>query len=121
MRKSPFTINTSTSVACSKNCGSGRGRTGMKRRSSSGFARNRNLFSKERRRVPKSTASGQLISLDAVRGRDLVPSARRLLHKKPKWNGGFSLWDASSIFYEMHGIPCDDRPSARTLVLLYAA
>jgi thymidylate kinase len=70
--------------------------------------------------VPKSATTGQLISLDAVRGRDLVPSAKKLL-KKPKSDGGFSTWDASSIFFEMVEIPSEDRPSARTILLLYAA
>jgi hypothetical protein len=71
--------------------------------------------------MPKSQTAGQLISVDAVRGRDLVPAAKRILQKKPNWNCGFSTWDASSIFFEMDGISDDDRPSARTMLLLYAA
>src|SRR5205809_74204 len=73
--------------------------------------------------MPKSSAPGQLISVDAIHGQDLIPTARRLLNGKIKRSGGFSPWDASSIFFELHGVQRDveERPSAQTLVLLYAA
>jgi hypothetical protein len=64
--------------------------------------------------------SGQLISLDTVEGSGAVPAAKKLLRSRTK-DGGISTWDASSIFYEMHGLEVGDKPSARTLVLLYAA
>ncbi len=64
--------------------------------------------------------SGQLISLDVVQGRDAVPAAKKLL-KSRSTSGGISTWDASSIFFEMHNLEVNDRPSPRTLVLLYAA
>jgi thymidylate kinase len=75
--------------------------------------------------VHKTEAPGQLVSVDAVRGRDLVPSAKRLLNlngvRRP--TGGFSTWDASSIFFELRGAETqsEETPSAQTLLLLYAA
>jgi|SRR5262245_25606140 len=32
-----------------------------------------------------------------------------------------SVWDASGIFFEMHNLEVNERPTPRTLVLLYAA
>src|ERR1700733_14749693 len=69
------------------------------------------------RRAP---TSGRLISLDVIEGRDAVPAAKRLLKASPA-EGGISIWDASSIFFEMDGLDVSDTPSPRTLVLLYAA
>src|SRR5215472_12094101 len=75
--------------------------------------------------VHNTETPGQLVSVDAVRGRDLVPSAKRLLNlngvRRP--TGGFSTWDASSIFFELRGAETksDETPSAQTLLLLYAA
>ena len=65
---------------------------------------------------------GQLISVDAIRGRDLVPCARNLLQTKRR-KDGFSTWDASGIFFELEGQrrALEEEPSAQTLVLLYAA
>src|SRR5205809_715362 len=73
--------------------------------------------------MPKSSAPGQLISVDAIHGQDLIPTARRLLNGNIKRSGGFSPWDASSIFFELHGVQSEveQRPSPQTLVLLYAA
>jgi len=68
----------------------------------------------------KAATPGQLISLDIVDGRNAVGSARKLL-KSRSAEGGISTWDASSIFFEMHGLEVNDKPSPRTLVLLYAA
>ena len=64
--------------------------------------------------------SGQLLSLNVIEGRDAMPAAKKLL-KSHSAEGGISAWDASSIFFEMHGLEVSDRPSPRTLVLLYAA
>jgi hypothetical protein len=68
----------------------------------------------------KGPGSGQLLSLDIVDGRDAVPAAKKLL-KSRHVQGGISTWDASSIFFEMHNLEVNDKPSPRTLVLLYAA
>ncbi len=68
----------------------------------------------------KTSAPGQLISLDVIEGRDAGPAAKKLL-KAHSAEGGISVWDASSIFFEMNGLEVPDRPSPRTLVLLYAA
>ena len=70
--------------------------------------------------VLKMPASGQLLSLDAIEGRGAIAAAKKLL-KTHAAGGAFSTWDASSIFFEMHGLEVSDRPSPRTLVLLYAA
>ena len=68
----------------------------------------------------KIPTSGQFLSLDVIEGRDAFPAAKKLL-KSHSTTGGISTWDASSIFFEMHGLEISDRPSPRTLVLLYAA
>ncbi len=68
----------------------------------------------------KIPASGRLLSLDVIEGKDAVPAAKKLL-KTRSADGGMSVWDASSIFFEMYGLEVPDRPSPRTLVLLYAA
>jgi hypothetical protein len=68
----------------------------------------------------KAPTSGRLISLDVIEGRDAVPAAKKLL-KSSSAENGISIWDASSIFFEMNGLEVSDRPSPRTIVLLYAA
>jgi len=68
----------------------------------------------------KFPSSGQFLSLQVIDGRDVMPAAKKLL-KSHSEEGGVSVWDSSSIFFEMHGLEVGDRPSARTLVLLYAA
>jgi hypothetical protein len=68
----------------------------------------------------KLPTSGQLISLDVIEGRDALPAAKKLLKSSPA-SGGISTWDASSIFFEINGLEISDKPSPRTLVLLYAA
>ena len=70
--------------------------------------------------VGEPAAEGQLISIDAVCGQDLIPTARRLLQEK-RIEGNVSVWDSSSIFFELSGLNLNDPPSARTLLLLYAA
>jgi hypothetical protein len=65
-------------------------------------------------------SSGQLVSLDVINGRDAVPAAKKLLKSRTA-ETGISTWDASSIFFEMHGLEVKDKPSPRTLILLYAA
>jgi len=66
-------------------------------------------------------SSGQLISLDIVEGRVAVPAAKNLLKSKSASPRGISTWDASSIFFEMHNLEVGERPTPRTLILLYAA
>jgi thymidylate kinase len=68
----------------------------------------------------KTPSSGRLISLDSIDGRGVLPAARKLLKSKSA-HGGISLWDASGIFFEVGNLEVDDRPSPRTLILLYAA
>lgn len=69
----------------------------------------------------KAQSPGQLLSLDVIDGKDAVPAAKKLLKSHPGNGHGISTWDASSIFFEMHGLETGERPSPRTLVLLYAA
>ena len=69
---------------------------------------------------PNTISSGQLLSLDVIDGRDSIQGAKRLL-ESCTGETGISNWDASSIFFEMHGLDIDERPSPRTLVFLYAA
>jgi hypothetical protein len=67
--------------------------------------------------------SGTLIAIDGVNGHAILVSARRVLATiGPALRGCVSQWDASGIFEELtvaevHAEP----PSARTLLLLYAA
>jgi len=68
----------------------------------------------------KLPPSGQLLSLDIIEGRDSVRAAKSLLKSKPPQRG-ISTWDASSIFFEMHNLEVNERPTPRTLILLYAA
>ena len=68
----------------------------------------------------KIPESGELISLDVIEGQDAARGSRKLLQSQSK-TGGISVWDSSGIFFEMHGLEVADRPSARTIVLLYAA
>ena len=68
----------------------------------------------------KLPAAGQFLSLDAIEGKETVSAAKKLLKSHAR-DGGISIWDASSIFYEMHGLEIGEKPSARTLILLYAA
>src|SRR5438105_3510821 len=68
----------------------------------------------------KVPTTGPLISLDVIEGRDALPAAKKILKSKPP-GGGISTWDASSIFFEMNNLEVNDKPSPRTLVLLYAA
>lgn len=65
-------------------------------------------------------ASGQLLSLEIVNGCDAVPSATKLLESKSV-QGVMSVWDASKTFVEISNLEVDEVPSARTLILLYAA
>ena len=68
----------------------------------------------------KVPTSGQLLSLDIVEGRHALSAAKKLLKSK-SMPGGISTWDASGIFFEMNNLEVNDRPSPRTLVLLYSA
>jgi thymidylate kinase len=70
--------------------------------------------------VLKTPSSGLLLSLNVINGSDALAAAKRLL-KNQSEGGPVSAWDASSMFFEMHGLEVSDRPSPRTLLLLYAA
>ena len=64
---------------------------------------------------------GRLIALDGLSEACLAAAARAVARAAGK-DGGVSRWDASGIFSELEaGSPDLDRPSPRTLTLLYAA
>jgi thymidylate kinase len=71
--------------------------------------------------VTERRHEGQLFSIDAADSRNLLPAARKFLKTRTDRESGFSTWDASSIFYELHKLEQGSLPSARTLLLLYAA
>jgi thymidylate kinase len=68
-------------------------------------------------------AAGSLIAVDGVNGAAVNAAAKKAIKSMPRSErGGVSLWDASGLFGEL--VAADDgagRPSARTLLLLYAA
>jgi hypothetical protein len=64
----------------------------------------------------------RLIAVDGVNGNAMVAAAKHLIAAEKKRRVGVSYWDASGIFGEV--VVAEDsagRPSARTLLLLYAA
>lgn len=64
---------------------------------------------------------GRLIALDGVDGARVLKEARALARAEGR-RAGVSLWDASGIFTELAaGSDELERPSPRTLTLLYAA
>ena len=64
---------------------------------------------------------GTLLAVDGVSGAVVVASAHRLLAASPR-RGGVSRWDASGLFEQlMVDGDAAGLPSARTLLLLYAA
>lgn len=69
------------------------------------------------------TASGpRLIAIDGVNARALRDTARSLAAAHRRHRAGISSWGASGIFDELTlANPDAGRPSARTLLLLYAA
>ena len=63
-----------------------------------------------------------LISVDGAHGAAVKAAARAILNDIGRKRGGISCWDASGVFEEL--VVADDEaglPSARTLLLLYAA
>jgi thymidylate kinase len=69
------------------------------------------------------TTTGQLIAVDGVNGAAVVKAARAAAATIPRARrGGVSGWDASGLFGDLMIAPASaGAPSARTLVLLYAA
>jgi hypothetical protein len=70
----------------------------------------------------RARASGSLIAIDGVNGRAVMRTAVKLASEARRDRAGVSSWDASGIFGELEAADPDvERPSARTLMLLYAA
>ena len=69
------------------------------------------------------TRAGMLIAVDGVNGKAIKATADRELKKiGRKQRAGVSVWDASGVFGDLAVAGVDaGRPSARTLLLLYAA
>jgi len=68
----------------------------------------------------KAAAKPQLIAIDGVDPAALIASARAVLGSAAR--GGISKWDASGVFQELAvADEAAGQPSARTLLLLYAA
>ena len=70
-----------------------------------------------------SEPRGLLIAIDGVDGAAVAAAARQALSATTSSRrGGISWWDASGLFWEL-GVASDTagQPSARTLLLLYAA
>jgi len=64
----------------------------------------------------------RLIAIDGVNGNAMTAAAKSRMGSEKKRRAGISYWDASGIFGEV--VVAEDaagRPSARTLLLLYAA
>jgi hypothetical protein len=74
------------------------------------------------RRAGVSRAIERLIAIDGVNGNAMSAAAKSRTGGERKRGAGVSYWDASGIFGEV--VVAEDaagRPSARTLLLLYAA
>ena len=69
------------------------------------------------------SAGGRLVAVDGVNGAAIKTAARAVLHDADRRRrGGISVWDASGVFGDLVVAGEDaGRPSARTLLLLYAA
>ena len=74
-------------------------------------------------RPPVSAGNAALVAVDGINGAAVTATARAVLlaTARPR-RGGASVWDASGIFEEL-AVAADEAgaPSARTLLLLYAA
>jgi hypothetical protein len=70
-----------------------------------------------------SRGQGRIIAVDGVNGPAIVKAARAAAATIPRAaRAGVSLWDASGLFGDlMIAPPAAGSPSARTLVLVYAA
>jgi hypothetical protein len=74
------------------------------------------------RRAGMSRALDRLMAIDGVNGNAMSAAAKSRIATERKRRVGISHWDASGIFGEV--VVAEDaagRPSARTLLLLYAA
>jgi hypothetical protein len=70
----------------------------------------------------RARATTTLVSVDGVSGSAVARAARRLASEGRGDRVGISRWDASGIFGDLAAAEQDvDKPSARTLLLLYAA
>lgn len=70
----------------------------------------------------RARATATLVSVDGVSGSAVMRAAQRLASAGRGDRAGISRWDASGIFGDLVAAEQDvDKPSARTLLLLYAA
>ncbi len=74
--------------------------------------------------VVRRIAHARLIAVDGTSGRSIAAVARRVagVLRGAEGRGGVSTWDSSGIFTELAAVEAaGPGPSARTLMLLYAA
>jgi hypothetical protein len=70
----------------------------------------------------RARAKGTLVSVDGVSGSAVMRAVKKLASADRGARAGISRWDASGIFGDLDVAGPDvQRPSARTLLLLYAA
>lgn len=70
----------------------------------------------------RTRATGSLVAVDGVSGPAVMRAATRLASAAKGEGIGISRWDASGIFGDLDAAEREaERPSARTLLLLYAA
>ena len=73
----------------------------------------------------RAAPAGTLIAIDGVAGRAVMRAAAKeasAARRDRRDRAGISVWDASGIFGDLDAAGPDvERPSARTLMLLYAA
>ena len=74
-------------------------------------------------RTEMRTGRGNLVAVDGVSGVAVAAEARRVLKASGRDRGGISWWDASGLFDQLAVAEGQEEgvPSARTLLLLYAA
>ena len=83
-----------------------------------------NKSQKEKKAKGKPESRGRLLALEGASGHELEQAAEHLVNLLAKAHGGagWSRWDASNTFYELHlGKAKRYAPPPRTLLLLYAS
>jgi thymidylate kinase len=72
--------------------------------------------------MTRTAAPGRLIAIDGINGAGVEAAARALTREHRRERAAISAWDASGIFGELEMAEDEaGQPSARTLILLYAA
>jgi len=73
-------------------------------------------------KTPTAPGTARLVAIEGINAKALKAGARAVLTKAKGRRGGVSVWDASGLFEELAVAgPDSGLPSARALLLLYAA